>query len=85
MRTNYFASQVEPFVITKHFVSVRNNLTALERAFELARSGKCRNLIDVNLQLKSEGYSIQQLEGPLLKTQLRHLIEVATKRDKARN
>ena len=64
---------------------MRNNLTVLERAFDLARSGKCHNLMDIALKLKSEGYSIAHLEGRMLKTQLRHLIDVAMKRDDARH
>ena len=57
------------------------HLTALERAFELARSGKCYNLVDIALTLRSEGYLTAVLEGPVLKSQLRRLIAVATKRD----
>ena len=70
---------------TKHSPFMRNNLTVLERAFDLARSGKCHNVMDIALKLKSEGYSLEHLEGPMLKTQLRHLIEVAMKRDGARH
>ena len=58
---------------------MRKNLTALERASELARSGTCHNIFDIYLQLKTEGYSLEQLQGPLVKAQLRHLIDMATR------
>lgn len=60
---------------------MEDKLTAIERAFELARSGKCYNLMDVSLQLKTEGYSIAPIEGPTIKMQLRHLIDISTKRE----
>ena len=55
------------------------NKTALERAFELARSGRCLSVSDIAHQLHSEGYSVAQLEGPLLRKQLSELIEKAKK------
>jgi hypothetical protein len=54
------------------------NKTALERAFELARSGKCLSVHDIFLHLHSEGYAVGQLEGSTLKKQLSALIEKAT-------
>ena len=68
-----------------HFSLMRSDLTALERAFDLARSGKCHNVMEIALKLKSEGYSIQHLEGPMLKTQLRDLIDAAMNRDGTRH
>ena len=68
-----------------HFSSMRSDLTALERAFDLARSGKCHNVMEIALKLKSEGYSLQHLEGPTLQKQLRDLIEVAMNRDGTRH
>jgi hypothetical protein len=54
------------------------NVTVLERAFELARSGCCRNLEDIHRHLKAEGYSTQQITGPWLRRQLRTLMQEAT-------
>jgi hypothetical protein len=51
--------------------------TALERAFQLAKSGRAGSLDDVRAQLKSEGYDLGQLVGPQLIKQLRKLIEAA--------
>jgi hypothetical protein len=53
--------------------------TALERAFELARSGRCLTIRDIAYKLNSEKYDISHLEGPALRMQLMALIEEATK------
>lgn len=49
--------------------------TALERAFELARSGKCFSVDDIIKRLKTEGHNVDQVEGPALKKQLLHIID----------
>ena len=54
-------------------------MTALERAFDLASSGKCLSVMDIILSLRTEGYSVEQLEGPALRKQLIELIEKAKK------
>jgi hypothetical protein len=51
--------------------------TALERAFELARSGKCLNLTDIIKTLKSERMDANLIEGKALKKQLVQLIKKA--------
>jgi hypothetical protein len=51
--------------------------TTLERAFELAKSGKVASVTDIRAQLKGEGYVQQQIEGPALGRQLRNLIAKA--------
>jgi hypothetical protein len=48
--------------------------TALERAFELARSGTVLSMSDLRARIKREGYSIEQVEGKALGRQLRGLI-----------
>jgi hypothetical protein len=45
--------------------------------FELAQSGKCASLEDIRKELRSEGLSAAQIEGPLLRKQLRDLIAQA--------
>jgi hypothetical protein len=52
--------------------------TTLERAFELARSGRCLSFNDIAHQLHAEKYELSQLQGPVLKKQLLILIEEAT-------
>jgi hypothetical protein len=51
--------------------------TALERAFELARSGTCRTLLEVRKALLAEGYSVSQLQGATLTRQLTATIRAA--------
>ena len=51
--------------------------TAMERAFELARSGKPRRTQDVIAALKREGYTTEQIQGPALMRQLVTLIKAA--------
>ena len=48
--------------------------TALERAFELARSGQFSSLEDIRLQLDREGLDPRTVVGPFLRRQLRDLI-----------
>lgn len=54
-----------------------HDLTALERAFQLANSGTCANVSEIKQKLKSEGYGLSQIEGSALLKQLRTLIKTA--------
>jgi hypothetical protein len=53
---------------------LQSNKTTLERAFELARSGKYRTIRELIQQLSSEGYSAEQVEGKQVRTQLLRLV-----------
>jgi hypothetical protein len=55
------------------------NVSALERAFQLARSGRVANVDDIKKQLKQEGYDVspRAFEGPSLRSQLKDLIKAA--------
>ncbi len=53
------------------------NISALERAFSLAKSGKFDTVVGIKRQLQAEGYSANQISGPSLLKQLRGLIEAA--------
>ncbi len=55
--------------------------TTLQRAFELARSGKCLHVLDIVKHLRDEKYDYSQIEGPALKKQLLALIEEARPRE----
>jgi hypothetical protein len=57
-----------------------NDITALERAFQLAKSGACLSVDDIKKQLKAEGFSIAQVVGRVLIRQLMELIRVAQKK-----
>jgi hypothetical protein len=54
-------------------------MTALERAFQLARSGSVAGVAEIATSLSREGYYANQIEGPVLKRQLSSLIKVARK------
>jgi hypothetical protein len=51
--------------------------TALERAFQLAESGKCSTIGDIRKALSDEGYPQTELTGPALLKQLRQLMRSA--------
>ena len=42
-----------------------SRLTALERAFELARTGKFQTIEHIKQKLKREGLDANQIEGPV--------------------
>jgi hypothetical protein len=52
-------------------------MTAVERAFQLARSGSVVGLTEITTSLNREGYYANQIEGPVLKRQLANLIKAA--------
>jgi hypothetical protein len=52
-------------------------IPCLERAFELARTGRCLNVLDIIKCLKAEKYDISQVEGRALKKQLLQIIQTA--------
>ena len=52
-----------------------NNVTALERAFSLAKSGACTTVGEIKVALKAEGYTIEHITGPALSRQLKGLID----------
>jgi hypothetical protein len=47
----------------------------IERAFQLAQSGKYSAVGDIKTKLKSEGYSLATVDSPSLAKQLRELIK----------
>lgn len=49
----------------------------LERAFQLAKSGKYPTINDIRKQLSKEGYYNNQVSGRLLVAQIRELIRTA--------
>jgi hypothetical protein len=51
--------------------------TELERAFQLARSGRPNSINDIKQELKKEHYSTGQITGNALKKQLMALIQAA--------
>jgi hypothetical protein len=53
-------------------------ITAVERAFQLAATGRYLTVMEIKLRLHHEGYRYEQVEGPLLAKQL--LAEIAKAR-----
>jgi hypothetical protein len=53
------------------------NQTAIERAFELAKSGQYSTVNVIKNKLKAEGYAIDQVDGRALTAQLRALMKDA--------
>ena len=61
-------------------INMESGKTAIERAFELARSGAAENITDLLRMLKSEGYGTDQITGRTLRGQLRTLIGESQRR-----
>jgi hypothetical protein len=57
--------------------------TPLERAFELARSGKFATVTSIKKRLKEEGCSVDQITGRSLTRQLDALMKEAAKKGPA--
>ena len=56
-------------------------MTALERAFQLAKSGQVSRVEEITNALYREGYSRDQIQGSVLRRQLSDLIKVAREGD----
>ena len=52
-------------------------VSPLERAFQLARSGKVAGIIEIKTALRREGYDIRAVERAALGKQLREQIKIA--------
>ena len=50
---------------------------AVERAFQLARSGSVRDVAEIKRAMDREGYNPREIEGKTLHGQLRVLIKTA--------
>lgn len=68
-----------PFYPTSIWVGAMK--TTLERAFELARSGRFEKVRDLQRALSAEGFTVQQVSGPTLFDQLRKLMKEAKVRE----
>jgi len=61
--------------------SMDHKMTALERAFQLARSGQLSTITEIVGSLRRDGYSAEQIQGPALRRQLTNLIRAARLQD----
>ena len=55
------------------------NKTAIERAFELARTGLYFEIAEIKDQLMGEGYFTDSITGPTLRAQLKSLMKSGQK------
>jgi hypothetical protein len=46
--------------------AIDDSVTALERAFQIAKSGDCKSVSDLRKQLRKEGYSLDKITGRTL-------------------
>ena len=56
---------------------MKQDVNAIERAFELARSGYFRTVGEVKYAIAHEGYDARQIDGPQIIAQLRKVIRAA--------
>ena len=59
---------------------MKPNVSAIERAFELAATGRFASATEIKLKLAREGYRHEQVEGRALAKQIRAIIEKARRR-----
>ena len=60
-------------------MAMEPNKTAIERAFDIARTGVYSEVGEIRDRLRHEGYSAETVTGPLLRAQLKVLMEAAQK------
>jgi hypothetical protein len=56
---------------------VNHDHSVIERAFQLARTGRYASIDELKKKLRAEGYSVATITGPTLLRQLRELIKAA--------
>ncbi len=55
------------------------NVTAIERAFQLARLGIFLQVTEIKERMREEGYFTESITGPTLLNQLRDIMQAAQK------
>jgi hypothetical protein len=53
------------------------HVSVLERAFQLARSGRYGCISEIKKRLTEEGYTTDQVTGPILRQQLSNMMQIA--------
>jgi hypothetical protein len=56
---------------------MKPGVSAIERAFQLARCGSVRGVGEIKKAMEREGYSSREIEGNVIRGQLRNLIKAA--------
>jgi hypothetical protein len=80
VRNDRGALTFQGIVIADDGPSMDPNVSALERAFQLADSGQVANVHDLKRQMDREGYDSYVVRGPMLEAQLRNRIRAAERR-----
>lgn len=83
-RSSLWTSAAEPITGSAAFSillpkAMQANTTAIERAFELAKTGRYLTVEEIRNRLLAEGYFADAITGPQLSGQLKALIETARK------
>ena len=68
-------SETHPRLVT----AMEPNKTAIERGFELARTGLYSDVGDIKARLRNEGYFTDTVTGPRLRAQIKRLMQAAQK------
>jgi hypothetical protein len=58
-------------------------LSAIERAFQIARSGHASSVSEIKEVMRKEGYALEQISGLSLSRQLMAIITTARRKDNA--
>jgi hypothetical protein len=77
MSPAYYPSSCPPPIIRCYAEAMDPNITALERAFQLAKSGAFTSVHAIKQQLSAEGFAAAQVTGKTLAKQLNALIKAA--------
>ena len=67
--------QAEPNAVRLAYLAMDPNLTAIERAFQAAKSGEAASMEDIRRLLKGEGYDVEFIRGPSIRRQLEGLMK----------
>jgi hypothetical protein len=60
-----------------------HRITAIERAFQIARSAHTSSVAEIKEGLRKQGYAPEQISGPVLPKELIAIIAVAREKDNA--
>jgi len=58
---------------------MRNGISSVERAFQLARTGNFRTMQRLKSALSGEGYNAYEIQGPILTGQLTRIMRLVQK------
>jgi hypothetical protein len=80
-----FSGGSSTLLLTHMSRDIEKHITAIERAFEIARSGVARNVDEIKKRLRDEGYDQDQIYGKALSRQLMEIARRAQVESKLKN